>query len=163
MFPLTQTPLTQQNIDTLKESLEKDTHIEVVERYPHEHKVGYTSNDPTLIRLQNKISYLTEKLKYMHVGQPLRPQVWCINFHVEGHHATKCETLIGPRPYFMPMGPIPPFLTTGVVKVGTNYLYQGHTKFHAFPNLEGTSTIEYCEIFHTYGHSPCIFHILKKH
>jgi len=38
LFPLTCTPLIQQKIDTLKDSLEKETQIEAMVRYPREYQ-----------------------------------------------------------------------------------------------------------------------------
>lgn len=56
LLSLTRMSLTQQNIDTLKDALEKETRIEAMEGYPHEHWGGPVSNNPTLVGLHHKIA-----------------------------------------------------------------------------------------------------------
>ena len=65
LLPLTRTPLTQQNIDTLQDALEQAMKIEAMAGYPQEFRGGAAVQDPSILGLQHQIASLTEKLKYI--------------------------------------------------------------------------------------------------
>ena len=82
--------------------------IEAMTRYAHDYRPYTTSSDPCIIGLQHRITNLMERLKDMHNAQPLHPQVWCTNYHVEGHHAIERPRLQSMNLSIVPMGSPPP-------------------------------------------------------
>ena len=57
-YPIT--PLTQQNIDTLQDTLEQAMKMKAKEGYPHEYSLGTTSSDLTIIGFLHQIVDLTK-------------------------------------------------------------------------------------------------------
>jgi len=51
LLPLTQTSLMQQKIETLKDALEQEMHIEAMVGHPHEYQGGMGSQDPLIMDL----------------------------------------------------------------------------------------------------------------
>lgn len=48
-------PLTQKNIDTLQDALEKAMKIEAMASYPQDFRGGLASHDPSILGLQHQI------------------------------------------------------------------------------------------------------------
>jgi hypothetical protein len=95
---MTHISLSQQKVNTLQDALEQEMQIEAMVGYPQDCRVGGPSTDPAIMGLQNQISTLTERLKYLAPLHPMRPHVWCTHCQVEGHHVTECPRLRGLGP-----------------------------------------------------------------
>lgn len=81
--------MSQQKIDTLHDAFEQEMKIEEMQGYPQHYKLVSPSFEPTIMGIHNQISTLINKLKYLTPSQPMRPQVWWMHQHVEGHHVTE--------------------------------------------------------------------------
>ena len=75
VLPLTRTPLTQQKIDTLQDSLEQAMKIEAMAGYLQEFRGGAATQDHSILGLQHQIASLMEKLKDIQPIRPTRPNV----------------------------------------------------------------------------------------
>lgn len=163
ILPMTSILLSHQRNGTLQDALEQAMQIEDMAGYPQDHRVGGPLKAPTIIGLQNKISTLTESLKYLDPARPTIPHVWWTHCQVKGNHSIECSRLRRlTSPCSAPMGP-QPLQSRGVAQISWVLLYQGHTQFQLNPSLPSMSTNDYYEICRTFGQQPCLCSILEKY
>lgn len=73
-----------------------------------------------------------------------------------------CELKVPKRFHLVPPSP-QTWHKGNIAQVSSTDTYQGHTQCHMFPNDHGMYSNDFCEIFHSYGHSPWLCPILKKY
>ena len=137
--------------------------IEAMAGYLQEFIGRAAVQDPSILGLQHQIASLTEKLKYIQLVRPARPNVWCTHCLMEGHVAKKCLRLQGANVGISAAETqgAPP--VDGVAQINTQGLYQPQPHFPWFPNQQNQTAVECYEICKGIGHPPRLCPILKKY
>lgn len=85
------------------------------------------TKEPSIMGLQNQITSPTDKLQDLQPIGPVRPNVWCTHYLVEGHVANECPRLRGIISSGRILGSLGSMPTTGLWLWDHKDLSQGET------------------------------------